>query len=118
MEIAVHYQLTFNHVVLYLENIVGFVLLQMKMIFPLVGYHHVVVVVQRNGFIKNVFKDGLMKNNRDQAEVNYSFLYFIKTIRFYLVKVACPQCNTEYIIVYPKQGKIYPKYKKNFYAKV
>ena len=24
---------------------------------------------------------------------------------FILVKVACPQCNTEYLIVYPKQGK-------------
>jgi hypothetical protein len=79
----------------------------MKMIFQLVGYHHVVVVEQRNGFIKNVFKDGLMKNNKDQAEV-YFFLFFFSKISLFFffdsVKVACPQCNTEYIIVYPKQG--------------
>lgn len=36
------------------------------------------------------------------------YIYFIYIIEysflFILVKVACPQCATEYIIVYPKQG--------------
>ncbi len=34
----------------------------------------------------------------------FFLLSIFRKIFIYLVKVACPQCNTEYIIVYPKQG--------------
>ena len=77
----------------------------MKMIIQLVGYHHVDVEVQQNGFMKNVFKDGLMKNNNDQVEVNVPEVFlFLDFHSFFLDQVLCSQCNAEYIIVYPKQG--------------
>ena len=78
------------------------------MIIRHVGYRRAVAVARPNGYIRSAFSDGLTRSSKDPVEVrdrrSETLALNLPIVR--LVKVVCPQCNTEYIIMYPKQGQV------------